>query len=70
MLLTYADVKARNVGGFATGELAEMLAAGNAVRIPLERYRSWLDELAPQLRDKGIADWGDPADVELMAERG
>lgn len=39
-VLTDITTKARNVGGFAPGELAEMLAAGNAVRIPLERYRS------------------------------
>jgi hypothetical protein len=28
VLLTYADVKARHIGGFAPGKLAEMLAAG------------------------------------------
>jgi cobaltochelatase CobN len=64
-----ADIttKARNVGGYAPGELEAMLAAGNAVRVPLEEYSRWLGELAPALRAKMLADWGEPRDTELMA---
>jgi cobaltochelatase CobN len=65
-----ADIttKARNVGGYAPGELDEMLAAGNAVRVPLPEYSQWLGELAPALRAKIVEDWGEPADTELMAK--
>jgi cobaltochelatase CobN len=62
--------KAHNVGSYAPGELDAMLAAGNAVRVPLAKYSQWLGELAPKLRDKIVADWGDPRDAKLMAEGG
>jgi cobaltochelatase CobN len=66
-----ADIttKAHNVGSYAPGELETMLAAGNAVRIPLAEYEHWLGELAPKLRAKIVADWGKPDDVKLMADR-
>lgn len=59
--------KARNVGGYAPGELQQMLAAGDAELIAVDEYRRWLDALAPGLRAKIVADWGEPDDVELMA---
>jgi cobaltochelatase CobN len=68
-LLVEMTTKARNVGGDAPGELAEMLAQGHAVRIPVADYRQWLDTLAPALRDKIIKDWGKPEDSTLMTER-
>ncbi len=63
-----ADIteKARNVSSAAPGELNEMIAAGNAVRIPVSQYEGWLKGYAPVLRDKITSDWGDPADGELM----
>jgi cobaltochelatase CobN len=59
--------KARNVGGYAPGELREMLAQGSAVRVPLAEYTRWLSALAPELRDKIVKDWGDPLRAQLMA---
>jgi len=67
-VLEEITTKARNVGGNAPGELEEMLAAGDAVRVPLAEYRGWLDALAPALRDKILKDWGDPARSSLMTE--
>lgn len=66
-----ADIttKARNVGGDAPGELAEMVAQGGAQRIPVADYRRWLDGLAPSLRAKVLKDWGDPEQGILMTER-
>ena len=62
---------ARNVGGYAPGELAAMLGEGGASRVWLGDYGRWLDEgYVPALRDKVIADWGDPADATLMASGG
>ncbi len=62
--------KARNVGGYAPGELEEMLAHGNAVRVSLEEYSRWLNGYAPRLKAKVLQDWGDPQDVQLMASDG
>ena len=59
--------KARNIGSYAPGELAAMLEKGDAVRVGIEEYRGWLESLAPQLKDKILADWGAPEDVELMS---
>ncbi len=58
--------EARNVAGYAPGELKTMLAAGEAVRIPLTQYERWLAGLAPALQQKIAADWGRPEDAELM----
>ncbi|RIV85496.1 cobaltochelatase subunit CobN [Aurantiacibacter xanthus] len=65
-----ADItsRARNVGSDAPGELAELIALGGAQRVPLAQYRAWLDALDPSLREKMLADWGDPADSMLMTE--
>ncbi|HET8697474.1 MAG TPA: cobaltochelatase subunit CobN, partial [Gammaproteobacteria bacterium] len=67
-----ADItaKAHNVGSYAPGELEAMLESGNAVGVPLAEYSRWLGELAPQLRGKIVADWGDPKDAKLMADGG
>ena len=66
-VLAELTTKAHNVGGYAPGELEELLAAGGAVRIPVAQYRQWLAELAPALRDKIVANWGAPESSELMA---
>ncbi|QKS01191.1 cobaltochelatase subunit CobN [Sphingomonas sp. CL5.1] len=68
-VLAEITTKARNVGGDAPGELEEMLARGDAVRVPVEDYHKWLDALAPPLRDKILKDWGKPEDSRLMTER-
>jgi cobaltochelatase CobN len=66
-VLAELTAKAHNVGSYAPGELEQMLAAGGAVRIPVAEYRQWLDELAPALRAKILADWGAPEESELMS---
>ena len=67
-----ADIttKARNVGGYAPGELDEMLAKGDAVRITMNEYTAWLNALAPRLRAKVLKDWGAPEKSRLMATGG
>ena len=62
--------KARNVGGYAPGELEALLAEGTAILIPIADYQRWLDGYAPGFRDKVIADWGNPGDTTLMATNG
>jgi cobaltochelatase CobN len=66
-VLAELTAKAHNVGSYAPGELEQMLAAGGAVRIPVAEYSRWLDELAPALRAKILADWGAPEESQLMS---
>ena len=61
--------KARNIGGYAPGELHELLAQGSAVRVSLADYTRWLDALAPALRAKIVKDWGPPGKSKLMASK-
>jgi cobaltochelatase CobN len=67
-----ADIttKARNVGGYAPGELDDLVAQGSAVRIGLADYRRWLNAYAPALRAKILKDWGAPEKSRLMAAGG
>ena len=69
-LLDEMTTRARNVGGYAPGELDAMLAPGGAIRAWMGDYLRWLDGYAPELRAKVIADWGEPEDVTLMARDG
>ncbi len=65
-ILADITTKARNVGGFAPGELEEMVALGGIALVPMSRYREWLADFPPVLRDKINADWGEPEASELM----
>ena len=59
--------KARNVGGYATGELQELVSHGGAVRVSVAEYKQWLNQIPPGLRSKIIKDWGAPEKNRLMA---
>ena len=69
-VLQEITTKARNVGGYAPGELKAMLAHESVVRVSLADYRRWLDQYAPELRAKVLADWGEPEATTLMASDG
>ena len=58
--------KARNVGGYAPGELQALVDQGSAVRIPMTDYKRWLYGLSPALRNKVIKDWGAPEKTRVM----
>jgi cobaltochelatase CobN len=62
--------KARNVGGYAPGELTELVAQGSAVKVDLREYRRWLNLTASGLRAKILKDWGEPEKSKLMAAGG
>ena len=62
--------KARNIGGYAPGELQALLEQGTAARVSLSEYTQWLDGYAPELKAKILSDWGPPDEVTLMAETG
>ncbi len=59
--------KARNVGGYAPGELDAMIAQGSAVRVTAAEYKTWLDTFSPVLKKKILKDWGSPEQNRLMA---
>lgn len=57
----------RNIMGDAPGELEELVAGGKAALIPVEEYQSWLERYyVPELREKILSDWGNPAAGQLM----
>ncbi len=62
--------RARNVGGYAPGELQELVNQGSAVRLGLAEYKKWLGDIAPTLRAKIVKDWGAPEKNRLMAVNG
>ncbi|AKH42873.1 cobaltochelatase CobN [Altererythrobacter atlanticus] len=68
-ILADITTRARNVGSDAPGELAELIELGGVQRLAVEDYRQWLDDLHPDLREKVLADWGDPAEGTLMTQR-
>ena len=69
-LLDRMLARARNVGGYAPGELDALLSDGRATRAWMGDYLRWLDGYVPELREKVIADWGEPEDAALMARDG
>lgn len=58
--------KARNVGGYAPGELQALVAQGSAVTVGMADYKRWLYGLSPSLRNKIIKDWGAPEQTKVM----
>ncbi|HET9270073.1 MAG TPA: cobaltochelatase subunit CobN, partial [Vicinamibacterales bacterium] len=58
--------KARNVGGYAPGELQALVKQGAAVQVGMAEYKRWLDGFAPTLRAKILQDWGAPEKAKQM----
>lgn len=57
---------ARNIGSWAPGELDELIARGEPVRLSLARYAAWFAELPEALRQAVVAEWGAPEDAKIM----
>ncbi len=62
--------KSRNVGGYAPGELEELVAGGTTVQVGVADYNRWLDGFSPTLRQKVLDDWGPPESSRLMMVQG
>jgi cobaltochelatase CobN len=58
--------KARNVGGYAPGELQALVTQGTAVQVGMAEYKRWVGALAPKLRAKILKDWGAPEKAKQM----
>jgi cobaltochelatase CobN len=58
--------KARNVGGYAPGELKALVDQKSAVLVPIGQYLPWLAGFTPAFRGKLLKDWGPPEKSKLM----
>jgi cobaltochelatase CobN len=66
MILTFG----RNIGSWAPGELAAMIAAGDAEQVPLAEYKKWFDKLPEKFRKPVLAQWGEPEECAIMTRDG
>jgi cobaltochelatase CobN len=60
----------RNVGAWAPGELENMTAAGDVVRVPLETYRKWFAALPESFQKAVTGQWGPPEKAAIMYKDG
>lgn len=65
-ILEDMTARGRNIGVFAPGELEALVAGNSVAEVPISQYRNWLGQLAPEFKDKIIADWGEPEATDLM----
>lgn len=56
----------RNVGNWAPGEVQKMVDTGKCTLIPVEEYRTWLNEIHPVLKEQVLRDWGPPEKTDVM----
>ncbi len=61
--------KGRNIGGWAPGELAEFVAQDGIIKISLDEYLGWYNQLSGKLRAAVEKEWG-PAPGGVMVEDG
>ncbi|MFW6044280.1 MAG: cobaltochelatase subunit CobN [Planctomycetota bacterium] len=60
----------RNVGSWAPGELKEIVEQGNAVKLEMDTYKQWFQELPDEFRSKVTEQWGPVEDCDIMVEDG
>jgi cobalamin biosynthesis Mg chelatase CobN len=68
-LLQLLERGGRNIEQWAPGELDALVAAGQAVLIPVKQYRQWLRETPKAFQDSVLRNWGPPERSELMTIR-
>jgi cobaltochelatase CobN len=61
--------KGRNIGGWAPGELETFAAQDGIIKISLDKYLSWYNQLPDELREAVEKDWG-PAPGKVMVQDG
>ncbi|WP_459201742.1 cobaltochelatase subunit CobN [Methanococcus sp. CF] len=57
-IVNLTQSKGLNVGGWAPGELEELVKNG-AITIPVSDYEEWFSELPEELQEAVIAEWGE-----------
>ena len=58
-----------NIGSRSPGALAQLVASGHMVLLPVAEYRNWFDKLPVRLREAMVKAWGEPEDFKLMVWR-
>lgn len=61
---------ARNAGSWAPGEVDRIAQSENAVRLSLKTYTQWFSELPGSVRNRVIAQWGNPERSKIMFSNG
>lgn len=61
---------ARNVGSWAPGELDNLLASRQVVRLPVKLYKKWFDELPEHFKENVIRQWGEVENSKIMVKDG
>lgn len=56
----------RNVGSWAPGELEQLAASPETVKLPVRRYAEWFAELPESFRNQVISVWGPPDQASIM----
>ncbi len=56
----------RNIGSWAPGELNDLLATGNIIRIPVSKYKKWYKTLPEDYKKKVEEQWGIPESSDIM----
>lgn len=59
--------RGRNIGRWAPGELAQLVADGEVEAIPVRTYKEWFASLPEPFRKKVEAHWGPPERADIMA---
>ncbi|CCK81270.1 cobaltochelatase subunit CobN [Desulfobacula toluolica] len=57
---------ARNIGSWAPGELDKLISTGKVVRLPVETYNHWFEDLPQDFKNKVIQQWGGPEESGIM----
>lgn len=60
----------RNIGSWAPGELDALIASNRVIRLPIDQYRKWYEDLDPDYRGDVEKDWGQPEDSDIMIKDG
>jgi cobaltochelatase CobN len=56
----------RNVGSWAPGELARLVANHSVIKIPLSKYKTWFAQLPQGFQQHVTAQWGAPESTDIM----
>lgn len=60
----------RNIGSWAPGELDELLASKQVLRLPVTQYKTWFAQLPADFQAKVLEQWGAPEDSDIMIKDG
>lgn len=60
----------RNIGNWAGGEIDSLSRSGKPILIPINTYKSWLNQLPDGFKKAVIKSWGQPENSNIMTWQG